>query len=310
MSTTLADVARDPADVRGLRCEPSWRSARALFLLLLGLVVGSGCSGDPPSAVERKPASAPARVPAVDPQLMTQPFRGIDVSDNSNTQFALLALWAARRHGVPVDRALALVVQRFYREQHQDGGWSYSHSSNKREDSSDTMTCAGLLGLVVGHTLASQDLRAGIEPQIGRKHIRVLALEGFPKASFPGILGEIDSLPMEYRWSTRAILLDPEEARGVLDKTRKKWRSRIRGFKDQILRTHTGAVNLYAQHMSEDAEQAMGVAASGDVQFAEYSTNIICMDDDMDRLHENTRLVMKKSRPLIGSLRRPVICSW
>jgi type IV secretion system protein VirB4 len=151
--------------------------------------------------------------------------------------------------------------------------------------------------------LASQDFGAGIEPQIGRKHIRVLALEGFPKASFPGILGEIDSLPMEYRWSTRAILLDPEEARSVLDKTRKKWRSRIRGFKDQVLRTHNGAVNLYAQHMSEDAEQAMGIAASGDVQFVEYSTNIICVDEDLDRLRENTRLVMKRIQNLGFSCR-------
>ena len=146
--------------------------------------------------------------------------------------------------------------------------------------------------------LATQDFCAGIEPRVGRKHVRVIALDGFPKSSFPGILGEIDSLPMEYRWSTRAILLDPEEARGLLDKTRRKWRSRIRGFKDQILKTHNGAINLYAQAMAEDAEQAMGVAASGDVQFAQYSSNIICFDEDLDRLHENTRMVMKKIQNL------------
>ena len=50
--------------------------------------------------------------------------------------------------------------------------------------------------------------------------------------------------------------------------------------------------------MAEDAEQAMGVAASGDVQFAQYSSNIICLDEDLDRLHENTRLVMKKIQNL------------
>jgi type IV secretion system protein VirB4 len=141
--------------------------------------------------------------------------------------------------------------------------------------------------------LATQDFCAGIEPRIGLKHVRVIALDGFPKSSFPGILGEIGSLPMEYRWSTRAILLDSEEAQGLLDKTRKKWRSRTRGFRDQVLKTQNGAVNLYAQTMAEDAEQAMGVAASGDVQFAQYSSNIVCLDEDLDRLHENTRLVMK-----------------
>jgi type IV secretion system protein TrbE len=146
--------------------------------------------------------------------------------------------------------------------------------------------------------LATQDFCAGIEPRVGRKHVRVIALDGFPKSSFPGVLGDIDSLPMEYRWSTRAILLDSEEARSLLDKSRRKWRSRIRGFKDQVLKTHNGAINIYAQSMADDAEQAMGVAASGDVQFAQYSSNIICFDEDIERLHENTRLVMKKIQNL------------
>jgi type IV secretion system protein TrbE len=146
--------------------------------------------------------------------------------------------------------------------------------------------------------LASEDFSGGVEPRIGSKHIRVIALDGFPRASFPGILSEIDSLAMEYRWNTRAILLDPEEARALLDKTRKKWRSGIRGFKDQILRSQSGAVNLYAQMMAEDAEQAMAVAASGDVQFAQYTSNIICLDEDVERLTENVRTVIKRVQNL------------
>jgi type IV secretion system protein TrbE len=151
--------------------------------------------------------------------------------------------------------------------------------------------------------LASEDFSGGVEPRIGSKHIRVIALDGFPRASFPGILSEIDSLAMEYRWNTRAILLDPEEARALLDKTRKKWRSGIRGFKDQILRSQNGAVNLYAQMMAEDAEQAMAVAASGDVQFAQYTSNIICLDEDLERLTENVRTVIKRVQNLGFSCR-------
>ena len=43
-------------------------------------------------------------------------------------------------------------------------------------------------------------------------------------------------------------------------------------------------MNLYAAEMAGDAEQAMSVASSGDVQFAWYSSNIICMDEDVERL--------------------------
>jgi hypothetical protein len=43
------------------------------------------------------------------------------------------------------------------------------------------------------------------------------------------------------------------------------------GWNDQIFRTQNGPVNLHAQEISADAEVAMGVAASGDVQFCQYS---------------------------------------
>ena len=45
--------------------------------------------------------------------------------------------------------------------------------------------------------------------------------------------------------------------------------------------------------MASDAEQAMSVASSGDVHFAWYSSNIVCMDEDIDRLNQTTRMVMK-----------------
>jgi type IV secretion system protein VirB4 len=151
--------------------------------------------------------------------------------------------------------------------------------------------------------LACEDFYGGMEPRIGRKNIRVVTLDGFPCMSSPGILRELDQLPIEYRWNTRAILIDPEEARSILDKHRKKWRSRIRGWKDQILRTQSGAVDVHAQEMARDAEEAMGVAAAGDVQFCQYSANIICLDEDPERLYENTRLVMKTVQNLGFSCR-------
>jgi type IV secretion system protein TrbE len=155
----------------------------------------------------------------------------------------------------------------------------------------------------VNEILACEDFYGGMEPRIGRKHIRVVAIDGFPRMSSPGILRELDQLPIEYRWNTRAILIDPQEARNMLDKHRKKWRSKIRGWKDQILKTQGGAVDVHAQAMAADAEEAMGVAAAGDVQFCQYTANIICLDDAPERLYENTRLVMKTVQNLGFSCR-------
>jgi hypothetical protein len=77
--------------------------------------------------------------------------------DNSNTQFAILALWAARRHGIPVEQALALTEARFRRSQRMDGGWGYMPALGAMPgvgDSTPSMTCAGLLGLALGYGVA------------------------------------------------------------------------------------------------------------------------------------------------------------
>lgn len=67
--------------------------------------------------------------------------------DNSNTQFALLGLWAARRHGVPTESTLLQSHQRFDTTQNKDGGWGYQFKAA----TTNTMTNVGLLGLALGH---------------------------------------------------------------------------------------------------------------------------------------------------------------
>jgi hypothetical protein len=86
------------------------------------------------------------------PDRSKAPFWG--TTDNSNTQFALLALWAARRHGVPLDRSFHLLVRRFVTSQNADGGWGYHYRFGGGEGGSPAMTCVGLIGMAVGHGLA------------------------------------------------------------------------------------------------------------------------------------------------------------
>jgi hypothetical protein len=66
--------------------------------------------------------------------------------DNSNTQFAILALWVARRHGVAVERSAYLITERFRQSQGPDGQWGYMVGTVI----SPATTAAGLLGLAVG----------------------------------------------------------------------------------------------------------------------------------------------------------------
>jgi hypothetical protein len=89
----------------------------------------------------------------------------VGTTDNSNTQFALLALWAARRHGVPVARTLRLAARRFEQSQRPDGTWDYHYPTGgfggRAGRGTRAMTAVGLLALALRHGV---DERPGPRP--------------------------------------------------------------------------------------------------------------------------------------------------
>jgi hypothetical protein len=81
--------------------------------------------------------------------------------DNSNTQFAMLGLWVAQRHGVPARSALLATEQYFRATQLDDGSWTYTPNARHFRDS---MTCAGLMSLAMHYGVAGGQGR-DIQPQ-------------------------------------------------------------------------------------------------------------------------------------------------
>ena len=65
--------------------------------------------------------------------------------DNSNTQFALLGIWAAGRHGFDPNESLGSIDGHFRGTQGPGGRWGYVPGDAGR----DAMTCAGLMGLAI-----------------------------------------------------------------------------------------------------------------------------------------------------------------
>jgi len=139
--------------------------------------------------------------------------------------------------------------------------------------------------------IGGQELRTGVVPKIGRNLIQVVAIEGFPLESTPGILTALGELPCEYRWSSRFIFMDQHEAVKHLDKFRKKWRQKVRGFFDQVFNTNAGPVDQDAVSMVADAESAIAEVNSGIVAQGYYTSVVILMDEDRTRLEMSARQV-------------------
>lgn len=141
--------------------------------------------------------------------------------------------------------------------------------------------------------LGGQELWGGVVPKIGRNFIQVVAIEGFPLESSPGILSSLAELPVEYRWSSRFIFMDNHEAVAHLDKFRKKWKQKIRGFFDQVFNTNKGTVDQDAMSMVADADAAIAEVNSGLVAVGYYTSVVVLMDESRKRLDTAARQVEK-----------------
>ncbi|GAA0684754.1 VirB4 family type IV secretion/conjugal transfer ATPase [Dyella marensis] len=141
--------------------------------------------------------------------------------------------------------------------------------------------------------IGGQELWTGVVPRIGRKFVQVVAIEGFPLESYPGMLGALAELSCEYRWSNRFIFMDTHEALRDLEKFRKRWRQKVRGFFDQFFNTSSGAINQDALMMVQDAEAAMAEVNSGLVAQGYYTSVVVLMHEERAHLEANVRQVEK-----------------
>lgn len=133
--------------------------------------------------------------------------------DNSLTQFAVLALWTAKKHGVPAERSLAMVDARFRASQASDGSWAYTWTSPAGIVRTDSMTCAGLIGLAVGRgNVPNGNLKEG-DPAID-KALRFVSqkigIPGKPPAQRGKLVGASSLGDFYYLWTLEraAVIFD------------------------------------------------------------------------------------------------------
>ncbi|CAM3160399.1 conjugal transfer protein TrbE [Legionella anisa] len=155
--------------------------------------------------------------------------------------------------------------------------------------------------------IGGQELTPGITPKIGRKFIQCVAIEGFPMESYPGILTLLTQLPLEYRWNSRFIFMDPHEAVAHFTKFRKKWKQKVRGFFDQMFNTNSGVVDEDALGMVNDAQAAIAETNSGMVGQGYYTSVVVLMDEDRANVEKAALFIEKNINALGFSARTETI---
>ncbi|MGY3403952.1 type IV secretory pathway VirB4 component [Bradyrhizobium sp. GM5.1] len=145
--------------------------------------------------------------------------------------------------------------------------------------------------------LADQSLVGGLEPMLGDAHLRVLTLVGFPTATTPGILDELNRLAFPYRWSTRAIMLDKTDATKLLTRIRRQWfakRKSIASILKEVMTNEASALlDTDAHNKAMDADSALQELGSDQIGQVFVTATVTVWDRDPRAADEKLRLAEK-----------------
>jgi type IV secretion system protein VirB4 len=145
--------------------------------------------------------------------------------------------------------------------------------------------------------LVDEPLVGGLEPRLGKAHLRTLTVMGFPSATHPGILDELNRLAFPYRWSTRAIALDKTDATKVLTRIRRQWfakRKSIMAILKEVMTNEASALlDTDAHNKAMDADAALQELGSDLIGEAYVTATVTVWDEDARAADEKLRLVEK-----------------
>lgn len=145
--------------------------------------------------------------------------------------------------------------------------------------------------------LADRPLAGGLEPRLGDRHLRVLTITGFPSATTPGLLDDLNRLAFPYRWSTRAILLDKTDATKLLTRIRRQWFAKRKSIasilKEVMTNEQSVLVDTDAANKAADADLALQELGADHAGIAYVTVTVTVWDTDSKIADEKLRLVEK-----------------
>ncbi len=138
--------------------------------------------------------------------------------------------------------------------------------------------------------LSDMPLQGGLYPKLGDHHMRTLTILGFPNATVPGILDELNDLRLGYRWVTRWLPFDKAQAEKILKKIRRQWfvkrKSALVVLQEVMFNRDSPLVDTDADNKALDADAALQALGSDDVSFGAVTTTITVMHPDQTRAED------------------------
>jgi len=133
--------------------------------------------------------------------------------------------------------------------------------------------------------LGRRPLSGGYIPKIGNKFIYILSIIGFVNSETqPGLLEEMSTYPLMYRWSNRFIPLSDATAEIEIKRYQKHWHNKVKGLmgfiKEALFSKTSHKINHDAVEMLDEINVALTSNSNHSTRFGYWTSSIVLIHED------------------------------
>ena len=152
--------------------------------------------------------------------------------------------------------------------------------------------------------LFDQEFRPGFEPVLGNDFHRVVSVQGYAREAQMGVLRELDDLAFPYRYSSRVIGVDPDDANALIKRRMERWFRKRQGGKDLLAQAVQGGegqtretpdvlLNAFADQQAVDAQDAFKASQAGHLRFVSHTACVVVRGPSREAVNERAARVRK-----------------
>lgn len=173
-------------------------------------------------------------------------------------------------------------------------GYLYTAINNTKKEK---VRCPKNNEVLLDEYLTVSSLTNGEICKIDDDYIKVMTINVFPDEIMPRIFNQLENLDFEYRYVTRYIVLEREEALKLLKSKRvyynAKMKSLLQWIIEGIKNQESNNVDRQSIRSMNQIDTAIDELKSGSVSYGYYTFTFIIRDNNLERLDEKVQTVRK-----------------
>ena len=152
--------------------------------------------------------------------------------------------------------------------------------------------------LLLDQFLCDSALSGGLEPRLGRKHMRIVTIIGYMDNTIFGIFDNLNLQNFSYRWISRYYCLGKLDSLDEVHKKTREWKAKFKGVMDMVREFASGQednsnINQTAVTKYQQAKTAEMWIESDITSYGYYTSCIVVLADSPDEADVRAKAVVQ-----------------